>query len=40
MTSKLGAWIMLAMGMGFMPLNAWESQEGPFERFLLQYETY
>ncbi len=29
---------MLAMGMGFLPMNAWESPEGPFERFFKQYE--
>jgi len=29
---------MLAMGMGFLPLNAWENPEGPFERFFKQYE--
>ncbi len=27
----------LALLMGFSPLNAWESPEGPFERFLSQY---
>jgi glutamate-ammonia-ligase adenylyltransferase len=27
----------LALLMGFNPLNAWESAEGPFERFLHQY---
>lgn len=27
----------LALLMGFSPLNAWESPEGPFERFLLHY---
>lgn len=28
---------ILALLMGFSPMNAWESPEGPFERFLLQY---